>query len=43
MNVLRGICLVLLLPAFALAQGGDDPFAAYLYPPERVMPARPRA
>ncbi len=40
MNVLRGFCLAALLGGIALAQGGaggDDPFAAYLYPPERVM------
>jgi len=39
MNVLRGIGLAALLSGIALAQGpgGDDPFAAYLYPPERVM------
>ncbi len=37
MKVVRGICLALLLQGLALAQGGDDPFAAYLYPPERVM------
>src|SRR5262249_49102284 len=40
MKILRGICLAVLLRGIALAQGpggGDDPFAAYLYPPERVM------
>jgi len=43
MRALRGTCLavlVVLLRGLALAQGpggGDDPFAAYLYPPERVM------
>ena len=39
MRVLLGICLALLLRGIALAQGGgaDDPFAAYLYPPDRVM------
>jgi len=39
MRVLSGICLALLLRGVALAQGGgaDDPFAAYLYPPDRVM------
>jgi Spy/CpxP family protein refolding chaperone len=32
--------LLLLLPAAALAQaggGGDDPFARYLFPPDRIM------
>ena len=39
MNLLRGIGLAALLQGLALAQGGagDDPFAVYLYPPERVM------
>ena len=40
MKFLLGLCLVALLPAALPGQGanaGDDPFAAYLYPPERVM------
>jgi Spy/CpxP family protein refolding chaperone len=40
MKVLRGVCLAALLSGVALAQGnpgGEDPFAAYLYPPDRVM------
>jgi len=39
MKVRRAICLALLLRGAALAQSGgaDDPFAAYLYPPDRVM------
>ena len=41
MKFLLGLCLVALLPAAASGQGaantGDDPFAAYLFPPDRVM------
>ncbi len=40
MKTLLGLCLLALLPAAAPGQGanaGDDPFAAYLFPPERVM------
>jgi Spy/CpxP family protein refolding chaperone len=40
MKFLLGLCLVALLPAAAQGQSanaGDDPFAAYLFPPERVM------
>ena len=35
MKYLLGLCLAVLLPAAAPAQ--DDPFAAYLFPPDRVM------
>jgi Spy/CpxP family protein refolding chaperone len=40
MKRLLGICLGLLLPIVALAEmtpAPDDPFAAYLFPPDRVM------
>ena len=40
MKFLLGLCLLALLPAAAPGQSanaGDDPFAAYLFPPERVM------
>jgi Spy/CpxP family protein refolding chaperone len=40
MKFLLGLCLLALLPAAAPGQNGnagDDPFAAYLFPPERVM------
>lgn len=38
MKYLLGLCLAVLLPAAAAAQSaGDDPFAGYLFPPERVM------
>lgn len=40
MKILRGLGLALLLRGVALAQGSpapSDPFAEYLYPPDRVM------
>jgi len=40
MKRLAGICLGLLLSGHVLAEGApaaDDPFAAYLFPPDRVM------
>jgi Spy/CpxP family protein refolding chaperone len=39
MKNLAAMFLLLLLPAAASAQagGGDDPFARYLFPPDRVM------
>jgi Spy/CpxP family protein refolding chaperone len=40
MNLLAGLVLVALLPIGPPGQppgGGDDPFARYLFPPERVM------
>jgi len=39
MRNLAGLFLLVLLPAAAAAQagGGDDPFARYLFPPDRIM------
>ena len=40
MRLLTGLLLVILLPQAAPAlpgTGGDDPFARFLFPPERVM------
>jgi Spy/CpxP family protein refolding chaperone len=40
MRNLAALFLLALLPAFASAQaggGGDDPFARYLFPPDRIM------
>ena len=40
MRKLAAIFLLALLPAAALAEvggGGDDPFARYLFPPDRIM------